>query len=296
MEQDCRLCVSLGITTLTPSSVVRRCVDRNCGGKVFYANPRQLCQYYFNFLELCLEEDYYLEMLYREKSLHKSSEFKKAWRVFTIDIIAGKSRESIDILATYYGLRKRRSIADALQKIDCSEPDNVCSVCTINHEDGGSFLFCPRCGNMVCGYCRKRLRTRGCPQCRFDSKGNINLKLRGLYNIISSRRGDVVQYAILSLSNLYLKMGNILDSERLAKKLIEDGFWKALIIMARIHFLRHEDKTGIELLELGAVKRDLACIKELGYMYMKKKKKSKAKHYYLLALELGDEDVLHLIW
>jgi len=287
MNQECRLCNSLIINT---SSSIRRCVDKRCKTKIFFANSKELYKYYSKFLDLTLTEPYYREILYGKGMHHRSLIFREAWRVFTIDIIAGKNRESIDMLIRYYQIRRKPLIAYSLSQIDCTEPDAVCPICMINKEDSNSFIFCPRCGTIICGYCKKRLRNRTCPLCRFNSEGKINLKVEGLHEIILSRGDKTVQYAILSLANLYYKLGNISEAEKLSKKLIAEGFWKALIILARIFFSRKERKKGFELLKLGVTKSDLACIRELGCL-----EKKKSKYYYSLALSQGDGEVLHLM-
>ena len=123
MRQDCQLCSSLGINTLNPSSRIRRCVDKKCGGKVFYATPRELYKYYTKFLELVLTDEYYRNILYHVTFFSDSSEFKKAWRIFTTDIISGKNRESIDILVRYYQFRKKGSSDYMLIKMQWVVPN-----------------------------------------------------------------------------------------------------------------------------------------------------------------------------
>lgn len=296
MEQDCRLCSRLGINILTSSSAIRRCVDKNCGAKVFYATPKELYRYYSIFLDLTLHEEYYREILYHTKWFRELTEFKKAWKLFTIDIIAGKNREAISIIARYYYYRKKYTISNALYRIDCNEPEETCPICIVNKDSSGNFIFCPRCGNKVCGYCKRRLIDKTCPQCRFTSNGNLDTKLDGLNRIITTRTGEVVKYAYLCLANLYYRNGRISESEMISKRLVADSFWKAIIILARICFTKKEKKKGTDLLHFGIRKSDLACIKEMAYMYesgyLLKKNKNKARYYYSLALEKGDGEVL----
>lgn len=286
METECKLC---GFLQVTDRPQVRNCIDPKCKHKIFLASLNDLYLYYKRFFDLVFTEEYYQKILFSIRFKH-NLEFLKAWTEITEELVALRSSDSLKILSDIYRKKiKKNDVSISLERLSKKifpETDHPCCICLHNPDDFGDFLFCCRCGNMICSFCKSRLKTRICPKCRYSSSSELE-KLHRLDLIVKKRTGRVVKYAKLMTATVYLKFGMLHETKKICKNLLRDSFVKAIVVMAKVYLAQQEYSKSLDMLFRGEKLCDICSIRELSRI-----DRPRSRKYDLMALELGDYTVL----